>query len=122
MSEHSNSKKSRRRFLADMLFLGGGLTAAGLLAKAQMAPEVEPQIAGKVAAPVKNCPPTPSGPVPGEAVAVQAHEPRPEPSVAPPTPDPGAAGDAVLPGPMLEVEPNPRGGRVPPRPHPESQR
>lgn len=42
----SESRKSRRRFLADMLFLGGGLTAAGLLARSQLldkeAPTTDP--------------------------------------------------------------------------------
>lgn len=36
MTEQEKSKKTRRRFLADMLFLGGGISAAGLLAQSQI--------------------------------------------------------------------------------------
>ena len=49
MSEHQANRKTRRRFLADMLFLGGGLTAAGVLAKSQFLeakPTPEPVAAG----------------------------------------------------------------------------
>lgn len=36
MSEKKTPGRSRRRFLADMLFLGGGITAAALLTKSQL--------------------------------------------------------------------------------------
>lgn len=53
MSQSSGDRKSRRRFLADMLFLGGGLTAAGMLAKYQLAspPNPEPSVAGEMTIP-----------------------------------------------------------------------
>lgn len=40
--ENSTSKQSRRRFLADMLFVGGGLTAAAVLAKTTLLKELTP--------------------------------------------------------------------------------
>jgi len=64
-------KRSRRRFLADMLFLGGGLTAAAVLAKNQLMPTSPgPQVMGEMVmptdsetpAPVKTeCPPATAG-------------------------------------------------------------
>ena len=83
----SESGKSRRRFLADMLFLGGGVTAAALLAKTQLstpdpAPTTPPDVAGEVVCPEQ---PVPAGAVPapdlspkpealpGEFVPPQAH-------------------------------------------------
>ncbi len=62
-------RKKRRQFLADMLFAGGGLAAAALLAKnfaqepvvAQATPTPTPS----PAATPSNCP-TPEGPYPGE--------------------------------------------------------
>jgi hypothetical protein len=111
--------KTRRRFLADLLFLGGGLTAAGLLARAQFGqPEPEPQIAGKVAAPPGPGPtPDPVPRSPGEMVA-------PPPS-SPEIP-PGAAGGMEIPqAPSAPVciktpsaEPNIAGGRRAPMANP----
>ena len=47
-------KKSRRRFLADMLFVGGGLTAAAVLAKSELLERLDPTppaVAGEMVAP-----------------------------------------------------------------------
>lgn len=47
-------KKSRRRFLADMLFVGGGLTAAAVLAKSQLLERLDPTppaVAGEMVVP-----------------------------------------------------------------------
>lgn len=41
--ESLSPKKNRRRFLADMLFVGGGLTAAAVLAKTTFLEELTPQ-------------------------------------------------------------------------------
>ena len=84
------SKKSRRRFLADMLFVGGGLTAAAILAKTQFLPDLptpEPAIAGEMVAPapagsphpliVEKSTPTPVEPSPTRFV----HRDHPDPDL-----------------------------------------
>lgn len=81
-----SDKRSRRRFLADLLFLGGGLTAAGLLARSQLAtPEPEPVPAGSVPVPVPASPTPEPVPVPAGAVPVRPHSTTPtiEGKVAP---------------------------------------
>lgn len=57
MTEHNlNPPKSRRRFMADLLFLGGGLTAAAVLAKTHLGIgdllEPEPDVAGLMEMPL----------------------------------------------------------------------
>ena len=74
MTDEMRNKKSRRRFLADMLFIGGGVTAAALLAKSQLlestGPSHSPEIAGAMVAPQTDSTPkiceTPRAPLPGE--------------------------------------------------------
>ena len=76
MTDEMKQKKSRRRFLADMLFIGGGVTAAALLAKSQLLdspdPSRPPDIAGAMVAPQTDSTPkvceTPRAPLPGEPV------------------------------------------------------
>lgn len=117
-------RKSRRRFLADMLFLGGGLTAAGLLAKSQlMTPEPEPVPAGAMPAtpcalpestPTPSCSHTPdsNGIPPGAAGGMEMPVPPPEPRSSPgkdpfsnrPQPDLNVAGRMVLPAPSEQKE------------------
>lgn len=54
MTEQQKNTRSRRRFLADMLFLGGGVTAAAMLAKARLAPTPpEPVAVGAMEVPVE---------------------------------------------------------------------
>ena len=133
VSDQGN-KKSRRRFLADMLFLGGGLTAAGLLAKTQIAtePDVQaspsPQSPGNVALPDKQCPPTP------DTVTTCPPTPQvqsPGAAVAPPPKNelpPGAQGEYMAPTPVAPPKldprdvPNPAGGMRPPPPPPPANR
>lgn len=79
MSETSNSK-SRRRFLADMLFLGGGATAAALLAKSWSGespkPDASPtpKVTPKKAEPIDH----PDGPYPGQMVMPKGESKPPE--------------------------------------------
>jgi hypothetical protein len=84
-----------------MLFLGGGLTAASMLAQSHLlAPEPEPAIAGAMVAP----PPLPkSSPTP---LCVKSPEPLWEPP-------PGVEGGMTLPQPNSEKRPQP--GEVPRR-------
>jgi hypothetical protein len=136
MTEHQANKRTRRRFLADMLFLGGGLTAAGLLAKAQLTqPEPPPAVPGQMMVPTPH--PSPEVPVPSQ--------PHPGEMVAPPPPQtqvpdipPGAAGGMEMPQPtpacvktpeqenkpahveqvgLPPREPNIAGGRMAPQPN-----
>ena len=53
MTEQKKNKRTRRRFLADMLFLGGGISAAGLLAQSQIfdGDEAHPQVMGEMVMP-----------------------------------------------------------------------
>ena len=80
----SEDKIKRRRFLADILFAGGAISAAALLAKAtQMGGRPEPAPPGSVVAPAS--PPAPPSPPPdnrldGDFVAPQVQvTPPPEP-------------------------------------------
>lgn len=71
MTDEVKNKRSRRRFLADMLFVGGGLTAAALLARTQLGEKKittqhPPDVAGAVE-PTQVCE-TPNVPLPGEPV------------------------------------------------------
>lgn len=70
----SEDKTRRRRFLADLLFAGGGLTAAALLAKVGRRPVGQPNPDGLTATPaaspsIHECPETPAletrEPIPG---------------------------------------------------------
>jgi hypothetical protein len=108
MTEHSAQRKTRRRFLADMLFLGGGLTAAGLLARAQLSPEKPtPTTAGQMMVPTPEASPrVKASPVPA----------RPGEMVAPPPPSdipPGAAGGMELPRPERSCDTPPPGQKTP---------
>ncbi len=79
----SEKKRNRRKFLADLLFAGGGLTAAALIAKTQSGGE----------APAPH-PPEPAPPPPIEPV------PQPEAVpglVAPPAPEPQIEGRVAMP-------------------------
>jgi hypothetical protein len=117
MSENKLQGKSRRRFLADMLFLGGGLTAAGLLAKARLldAPEAEPPVAGAMAAAPPPSPDSTVSPAPECSLTPEpscSHGPQPscstvsEDPVQPPPPGgvvaPSHASTPVAPPPMVE--------------------
>ena len=83
-----------------MLFLGGGVTAAALIAKNQFAESAghPPDVAGMMEAPLpkETCPPP-------EAGAVEAPEALPTPEVPPPMPgavpmpQPAVDGNMVLP-------------------------
>ena len=93
-------KKSRRRFLADMLFLGGGLTAAGVLARSQLMVgegEPGPQTVGAMEMP--------------EAQPTCASTPRAEATTTPTGPEPPSAGLVAMPEP-----PKPKECPPPPRP------
>lgn len=77
----SEDKIKRRRFLADILFAGGGLTAAAFLAKAQFgqAPPTEPP---------QTCETPSTCPSPDiDGNAVPPTEPHPAGAVAPPQPE-----------------------------------
>ena len=112
------SGKTRRRFLADLLFLGGGVTAASLLARSTLldenppAPEVtatpEPQIpVDKTVDLQPRMPVKPDGPYPGEMVMPE--EPQVDGNVvAPQECEPQVEGRTKMP-----VEPNPAGGARP---------
>lgn len=112
--------KSRRRFLADMLFLGGGITAAAVLAKTVGGGEVAGQNAPPAATPTpKSCDMVPDGDM---ALPTEPVEPAVKGLVAPQKVDP--------PKPRGEVEyipePNPAGGARPvhlgdPAPQEEAQ-
>lgn len=97
MDEPKKTAKTRRRFLADLLFVGGGLSAAALLAKSKFGSTVispEPDIAGVVAIPeidaTPNCDPNLA--LPGEPVP-------PKPSETPAVHPPDIEGDVELPPP-----------------------
>ena len=110
--------RSRRRFLADVLFIGGGLSAAAILAKTQIfdkqKKQCPPDIAGDMIPP-EPPPPHPTGaaplreipaetipstgatpeqpPMPGEPMPVQA---SPSPQTTP-SPFPEPAGEPMAP-------------------------
>lgn len=121
MEDSSPSKRSRRRFLADLLFVGGGLSAAALLAKSKFGGEAlppEPVTAGAVAPPLPEQPQE-HPPMPGEPMPVQPDDPIPSCTKSPaPQPD----GSMELPQePKIEgkmVAPNPSGGARAPGPAP----
>lgn len=102
MTEQQNNKKSRRRFLADLLFLGGGVTAAALVAKNQISPwKDSPPMAGSVMLAPPEPQPSPdlspqSPPMPGE--------PMPPQNPRSCDPDPNVDGDYSLPTQTVEVE------------------
>lgn len=108
MTEEAKNKRSRRRFLADMLFVGGGVTAAALLAKSQFLDD-------KPVQPVTGHTPPPIEPPPLAGAAVP--EQNPTPCETPNTPLPGEPmppeieGEYVLPDPAHTkgdyVQPNP---------------
>jgi hypothetical protein len=121
-----SDKRSRRRFLADMLFLGGGLTAAGLLARSQFSspqPEPTPSYAPTPASTTAP-PPVPQGsppPLPAQEPIVEGKVKMPEPRECekPPVTDPFSpkdTGAVVLPAPKIRPDPNPAGGYRPPPP------
>lgn len=115
--------RSRRRFLADVLFIGGGLSAAAILAKTQIfdkkKKQCPPDTAGDMVAPEPppQAPPHPTGaapvheiptetvpstqatpeqpPMPGEPMPVQA---SPSPQTTP-SPFPEPAGKPMAPKP-----------------------
>lgn len=96
--------KTRRRFLADLLFLGGSVTAASILAKSTLfesgddpAPDHTPSVAVEK--------PTPQQTVVPKGNVV---EPKPECEVTPDPVEPEIAGRMVMPR-----EPNPAGGARP---------
>lgn len=101
----SEKKLRRRKFLADLLFAGGGLTAAALIAKAAGGPGAEPQVAGVVCPPESL--PTPVEPPPEQHVEGDFVEPVPQdPQLGgepmPPQPEPMIEGKVVMPEPHLK--------------------
>ncbi|MGE0493434.1 MAG: hypothetical protein AB7S38_29770 [Vulcanimicrobiota bacterium] len=105
----SDDKIKRRRFLADVLFAGGGLTAAAFLAKAGLdRHEPNPGVAGDMKMP----------------------QPANTPVASPTCEDPEIEGDVALPEPEQtpcekppltpQDEPNVAGGMRPPQPPPEA--
>ena len=86
MSEQKG--KTRRRFLADILFLGGGLTAAAFLAENFRTPAGTDPTPASAATPTPErtpvTPPEPQGKVPvpdGDYVQAPPAEPTPPPAV-----------------------------------------
>lgn len=92
MTEEQISKRSRRRFLADMLFLGGGITAAALVAKNKFStPEPDPNVMGAMEIPTDlKSPPMPGEPMPPQ---IEGEVEMPE---ACPSPSPAVDGDYVV--------------------------
>ena len=78
----SEKKLQRRKFLADLLFAGGGLTAAALIARVSHGGEPEPI----PPEPVVVGTPAPPEPVPGQMVV----------------PEPHVKGEAIPPEPQLD--------------------
>lgn len=92
----SEGKRSRRRFLADALFLGGGLTATALLAKTQLG-KGEPEGGGcDIPAPDK---PLPKDIEPVPAGAAPMHPPEEPPQIEGEMEMPQADGNMVMPEP-----------------------
>lgn len=122
-----SDKRSRRRFLADMLFIGGGLTAASVLVKSQLFPGAPPgpTVAGQMVAPGvdPSCSPIPAGDMEPPGVAPGAVE-QPDPDCLSQPPageeprqpvrDPMQEPSRVPP--RIVEAPNPAGGRRPPPP------
>lgn len=128
MTEHQKNKKTRRRFLADMLFLGGGVTAAALLAKTRFAGpgEIPPDVAGAMEMP-SDLNPTPCS-TPGENPPMPG-EPMP-PQIKGESAPPAYDGDFEIPedevhsrGDMIQPPPPPKTGGKPvaPRPAPSPE-
>lgn len=104
-------KKSRRRFLADLLFMGGGITAAALLAKSiSSEPSVEPspycspvdapQVMGEIE--------MPKDPVKaGEMVLPESVKASPQALSSPANPEPTIEGRRVAPEHQMPVENGP---------------
>ena len=87
--------RSRRRFLADMLFIGGGATAAAILAKSWTDSTLppEPQLAPSPCPTTDQTTPVlqPDGPFPGNAVfpdhlVETPHQPEPPATLGEPAP------------------------------------
>lgn len=94
----SQDKVGRRRFLADVLFAGGALTAAALAAKLLNEPQATPSAtpiaaAATPVAVVASATPAPATPSP----QVPPPDIHPAGAPMPPAQDPGIRGDAVYP-------------------------
>jgi hypothetical protein len=119
----SKPGKSRRRFLADLLFLGGGVTAASLLAKSTLfqgsstnpAPVLtpEPLLTPEI--------PKPNHPEPGMMALPQ--EPQVDGEFEIPVEQiPKEDCQPQIEGKMVMPEPNPAGGAMPVKFVPEGQK
>ena len=124
MSEQKQGK-SRRRFLADMLFMGGGLSAAALLAKTQLGDShgpKPPDIAGDVVGPIEqppiNQPPVMAGAGPAPDQTPCEPPPPPPGEPIPPETPVHSKGESKPPQPN---EPKLGGKPVAPPPPPEEQ-
>ena len=107
MSEKSG--KSRRRFLADMLFLGGGVTAASLLAKSTLLGDPQPE---PTATPDPDIVRTR-----GATVAPEHEEPVPDGNFVIPEDEPQTEEcPPQIKGKVKLPEPNPAGGKQAPPP------
>ena len=99
--------KSRRRFLADMLFLGGGITAAAVLARTVGGSDPTGQPVPAEATPTpKSCDVIPNGDL---ALPTEPVEPAVKGLVAPQKIDPPKISGEV----EYTPEPNPAGGARP---------
>ena len=98
--------KSRRRFLADMLFIGGGATAAAILAKSLTVapPPADPNASpAPCSTPKKLADPIGSeGPYPGNAEFPQHLIENPQPQSPPTLGDPAPQEEAQCEEPMIE--------------------
>lgn len=93
----SEDKMKRRRFLADLLFAGGVISAAALLAKATQ-PAGPTTLATGTPAPQSASPTPPPVQLDGDVAAPQPPvEPRLGGAVAPPQPQPRIKGDVAPP-------------------------
>ncbi len=102
MSTPDTTPRSRRRFLADLLFLGGGLSAVALLAQSGA---TDPARGG----PTPNSPPdSPNRPVaPGEMIAPPPENPSIDGDVAMPEATPACQKGTNDIEPQLQGEPKP---------------
>ena len=118
--DESKPGKSRRRFLADMLFLGGSVTAASLLAKTALFHEkTPPPSPGRSPAPAVLPEPEktpealiPNHPTPGKVALPEGDyvEPQPKEEALPPKTEDCPP---MIQGRMKPPEPNPAGGARP---------